>query len=131
MNALAGAPILPETRALIPEAGRLPAPDGRGKMSKSAGTALPLSAAPDRISAFVRSMHTDPGHLRVSDPGRVEGNVVFAYLDAFDPDRAEVERLKVYKKSVETDPVMQEKLAREEFGMVKGDKEILYRFLEK
>ena len=44
---------------------------------------------------------------------------------------AEVERLKVYKKSVETDPVMQEKLAREEFGMVKGDKEILYRFLEK
>lgn len=94
VNALAGAPILPETRALIPEAGRLPAPDGRGKMSKSAGTALPLSAAPDRISAFVRSMHTDPGHLRVSDPGRVEGNVVFAYLDAFDPDRAEVARLK-------------------------------------
>ena len=44
---------------------------------------------------------------------------------------AEVERLKVYKKSVETDPVMQEKLAREEFGMVKGDREILYRFLEK
>lgn len=94
VNALAGAEILPEARALIPEAGRLPAADGRGKMSKSAPGALPLSADPDRISAFVRSMFTDPGHLRASDPGRVEGNVVFAYLDAFDPDRAEVERLK-------------------------------------
>ena len=94
VNALAGGPVLPEARALIPEAGRLPAADGRGKMSKSAGTALPLSAGPDRISAFVRSMYTDPGHLRVQDPGRVEGNVVFTYLDAFDPDRAEVERLK-------------------------------------
>lgn len=41
-------------------------------MSKSDGTALPLSAGPDRIAAFVRSMYTDPGHLRVSDPGRVE-----------------------------------------------------------
>lgn len=94
VNALAGEPVLPEARALIPEAGRLPAADGRGKMSKSAGTALPLSAEPDRIAAFVRSMYTDPGHLRASDPGRVEGNVVFSYLDAFDPDRAEVARLK-------------------------------------
>lgn len=94
VNALAGEPVLPEARALIPEAGRLPAANGRGKMSKSAGTALPLSATPDQISAFVRSMYTDPGHLRVSDPGRVEGNVVFSYLDAFDPDRAEVEELK-------------------------------------
>jgi len=50
---------------------------------------------------------------------------------AVDSLAAEVERLKVYKKSVETDPVMQEKLAREEFGMVKGDREMLYRFLEK
>lgn len=94
VNALAGEPVLPEARALIPKTGRLPAPDGRGKMSKSAGTALPLSAGPDQISAFVRSMFTDPGHLRVEDPGRVEGNVVFTYLDAFDPDRAEVTRLK-------------------------------------
>jgi tryptophanyl-tRNA synthetase len=94
VNALACANVLPEARALIPEAGRLPAADGRGKMSKSAGTALPLSATPDQIAAFVRSMFTDPSHLRVADPGRVEGNVVFEYLDAFDPDRQEVERLK-------------------------------------
>jgi tryptophanyl-tRNA synthetase len=94
VNALAGEQVLPEARALIPEAGRLPAASGRGKMSKSAGTALPLSARPEEISAFVRSMYTDPGHLRVEDPGRVEGNVVFAYLDAFDPDRAGVAELK-------------------------------------
>lgn len=94
VNALAGESVLPEARALIPEAGRLPAANGRGKMSKSAPGALPLSAQPDRISTFVSSMFTDPGHLRASDPGRVEGNVVFSYLDAFDPDRAEVERLK-------------------------------------
>jgi len=94
VNALAGEPVLPEARALIPEAGRLPAASGRGKMSKSAGTALPLSARPEEIAAFVRSMYTDPGHLRVEDPGQVEGNVVFAYLDAFDPDRVEVAELK-------------------------------------
>ena len=99
VNALAGETVLPEARALIPEAGRLPAPDGRGKMSKSAGTALPLSAGPDQISAFVRSMYTDPGHLRASDPGRVEGNVVFAYLDAFDPDRTEVARIKAHYRA--------------------------------
>lgn len=94
VNALAGEPVLPEARALIPEAGRLPAASGRGKMSKSAGTALPLSARPEEIDAFVRSMYTDPGHLRVEDPGQVEGNVVFAYLDAFDPNPAEVAELK-------------------------------------
>lgn len=111
VNGLAGAPVLPEARALIPEAGRLPAADGRGKMSKSAPGALPLSAGPDRISAFVRSMFTDPGHLRAADPGRVEGNVVFAYLDAFDPDRAEVDRLKaLYRAGGLGDRVIKERL---------------------
>jgi tryptophanyl-tRNA synthetase len=94
VNGLAGRVVLPEARALIPEAGRLPAANGQGKMSKSAPGALPLSAGPDQITSFVRSMFTDPDHLRVQDPGRVEGNVVFTYLDAFDPDRVEVDRLK-------------------------------------
>ncbi|MCA2009922.1 tryptophan--tRNA ligase [Cereibacter sphaeroides] len=94
INAVAGQSILPEAQALIPEAGRLPAIDGRAKMSKSGGNAIALNASPDEIAAAVRAMFTDPGHLRVSDPGRVEGNVVFTYLDAFDPDRAEVEALK-------------------------------------
>lgn len=94
INAVAGQEVLPEAQALIPEAGRLPGIDGRAKMSKSGGNAIALSAAPEEIAAAVRAMFTDPGHLRVSDPGRVEGNVVFTYLDAFDPDRAEVAALK-------------------------------------
>ncbi|MHA7870543.1 MAG: tryptophan--tRNA ligase [Salipiger thiooxidans] len=94
INASAEREVLPEAQALIPEAGRLPGIDGRAKMSKSGGNAIALSAGPDEIRAAVRAMFTDPDHLRVEDPGRVEGNVVFTYLDAFDPDRDEVARLK-------------------------------------
>jgi tryptophanyl-tRNA synthetase len=94
INASAGREVLPEAQALIPEAGRLPGIDGRAKMSKSGDNAIALSAGPDEIRAAVRAMFTDPDHLRVEDPGRVEGNVVFTYLDAFDPDRDEVARLK-------------------------------------
>ncbi|MCA0846145.1 tryptophan--tRNA ligase [Salipiger thiooxidans] len=94
INASAGREVLPEAQALIPEAGRLPGIDGRAKMSKSGGNAIALSAGPDEIRAAVRAMFTDPDHLRVEDPGRVEGNVVFTYLDAFDPDRDEAARLK-------------------------------------
>jgi len=94
INATAGGPVLPEAEALIPAAGRLPGIDGRSKMSKSSGNAIPLSATPEQISAAVRAMFTDPQHLRAADPGRVAGNVVFAFLDAFDPDGAEVARLK-------------------------------------
>ncbi|NVK61237.1 MAG: tryptophan--tRNA ligase [Rhodobacteraceae bacterium] len=94
INASAGREVLPEAQALIPEAGRLPGIDGRAKMSKSGGNAIALSAGPDEIRAAVRAMFTDPDHLRIVDPGRIEGNVVFTYLDAFDPDREEVARLK-------------------------------------
>ncbi|WP_342710270.1 tryptophan--tRNA ligase [Bradyrhizobium sp. B124] len=94
VNALAGRTLLQEAEAIIPRAGRLPGVDGRAKMSKSAGNAIPLSASPDDISAAVRAMFTDPDHLRVADPGKVEGNVVFTYLDAFDDDHDAVEELK-------------------------------------
>ena len=94
INRQAGRDVLPEARALVPAIGRLPGVDGRAKMSKSQGNALPLSATPDEIREAVRRMYTDPGHLRASDPGRVEGNVVFTYLDAFDEDPAGVEELK-------------------------------------
>lgn len=94
VNALAGHTLLREAEAVIPRAGRLPGVDGRAKMSKSAGNAIPLSASPDDISAAVRAMFTDPDHLRVADPGKVEGNVVFTYLDAFDDDRDAVKELK-------------------------------------
>ncbi|MQT14510.1 tryptophan--tRNA ligase [Segnochrobactrum spirostomi] len=92
INRHVGRELLPEAGALVSCVGRLPGIDGRSKMSKSAGNAIPLSATPAEISAAVQAMFTDPGHLRVSDPGRVEGNVVFTYLDAFDgsPDLADL-----------------------------------------
>lgn len=94
LNRQIGRDILPEATALIPPVGRLPGVDGKAKMSKSQGNAISLSATPDEIRDAVRRMYTDPDHLRASDPGRVEGNVVFTYLDAFDDDRAAVEDLK-------------------------------------
>jgi len=90
---IAGAPVLPECRALLSGTPRLPGVDGR-KASKSLGNAIALGARPEEIRRAVQAMYTDPDHLRVSDPGKVEGNVVFAYLDAFDPDRQEVGELK-------------------------------------
>jgi tryptophanyl-tRNA synthetase len=63
-------------------------------MSKSLGNAIALGASEDEIRQAVRSMYTDELHLKVSDPGRVEGNVVFAFLDAFEPDTVEVRQLK-------------------------------------
>ncbi|WP_423817762.1 tryptophan--tRNA ligase [Roseovarius nubinhibens] len=94
INATAGSTVLPEAQAIIPKAGRLPGIDGKAKMSKSGGNAIALSASPDDIRAAVKAMFTDPNHLRIEDPGRVEGNVVFAYLDAFDPDQDELAKLK-------------------------------------
>jgi tryptophanyl-tRNA synthetase len=94
INRQAGVDVLPEARALIPRIGRLPGIDGKGKMSKSQGNAIPLSATADEIRESVRRMFTDPNHIKASDPGSIEGNVVFAYLDAFDEDHVAVEDLK-------------------------------------
>ena len=93
VNHLAGAAVLRECRALLSSTPRLPGVDGR-KASKSLGNAISLSATSDEIHRLVHAMYTDPAHIRASDPGRVEGNVVFAYLDAFDPDVAAVAELK-------------------------------------
>jgi tryptophanyl-tRNA synthetase len=93
VNHLAGRSVLPECRALLSNTPRLPGIDGR-KASKSVGNAIPLGATSEEIRRLVRAMYTDPGHVRASDPGRVEGNVVFAYLDAFDPDPTTVFELK-------------------------------------
>lgn len=90
---LAGRQVVPECRPLLSQTPRLPGIDGR-KASKSLGNAIALSASPDEIRAGVRAMFTDPTHLRASDPGHVEGNVVFAYLDAFDADHEAVDTLK-------------------------------------
>ncbi|KVD21170.1 tryptophan--tRNA ligase [Burkholderia ubonensis] len=87
-------PVLVECEALLSPVTRLPGIDGKAKMSKSLGNAIALGATPDEITKAVNSMYTDPYHLRVSDPGRVEGNVVFAFLDAFEPDTQKVDELK-------------------------------------
>ena len=96
INATAGRAVLPEAVAVIPEVGRLPGIDGRAKMSKSGGNAIPLSASPDAIRAAVRAMFTDPQHLRVEDPGQVDGNVVFTYLDAFDENKTALAEIKAH-----------------------------------
>lgn len=75
--------VLPQNQASM----RLPGLDGKEKMSKSLGNCIYLSDEPDDIKKKVMSMYTDPNHLRVQDPGQVEGNPVFTYLDAFsEPD---------------------------------------------
>ena len=94
INRQAGIDVLLEAQALIPSVGRLPGIDGKAKMSKSHGNAIPLSATGDEIREAVRRMFTDPNHIRAADPGRVKGNVVFTYLDAFDEDHDAVEDLK-------------------------------------
>ena len=71
--------LLPDNAACM----RLPGTDGKGKMSKSLGNCIYLSDSAEEVKAKVRGMFTDPGHLQVSDPGKVEGNTVFTYLDAF------------------------------------------------
>ena len=71
--------LLPDNAACM----RLPGTDGKAKMSKSLGNCIYLSDSAEEVKAKVRSMYTDPGHLQVSDPGKVEGNTVFTYLDAF------------------------------------------------
>ncbi|WEE06064.1 tryptophan--tRNA ligase [Serratia marcescens] len=95
-NHIVGQPILSECQPLLSNVGRLPGLDGQGKMSKSRGNAIQLGAGADEVHKAVMSMFTDPGHLNVSDPGRVEGNMVFTYLDAFCEDAALVAELKAH-----------------------------------
>lgn len=76
---------------------RLPGTDGKAKMSKSLGNCIYLSDTTDEIKTKVMSMFTDPDHLRIEDPGKVEGNTVFAYLDAFATDDHFAEFLPDYK----------------------------------
>jgi tryptophanyl-tRNA synthetase len=85
-NRIAGREVLVEATALVPAVSRLPGVDGKAKMSKSLGNAINLGATPDEIRAAVKKIYTDPLHLRVDDPGHLEGNVAFTYLDAFDTD---------------------------------------------
>lgn len=79
-------PVLVEPQILLPENAaclRLPGTDGKAKMSKSLGNCIYLSDSAEEVKKRVMGMFTDPGHLKVTDPGKIEGNTVFTYLDAF------------------------------------------------
>ena len=94
MNSLTTTPILRHCKALLSDVSRLPGIDGNAKMSKSLGNTLTLSASEEEIHRAVSAMYTDPNHLRVADPGQIEGNVVFTYLDAFHTDKTFVTEMK-------------------------------------
>jgi len=85
--------LLPDNQACL----RLPGTDGKAKMSKSLGNCIYLSDSEDEVKKKVMSMYTDPNHLMVSDPGKVEGNTVFTYLDAFCKEEDFKEYLPDYK----------------------------------
>ncbi|HUZ76829.1 MAG TPA: tryptophan--tRNA ligase [Chloroflexota bacterium] len=87
-------PVFPVPDILVGRVGRLVGLDGQAKMSKSLNNAIYLSDEADVIGRKVMSMYTDPGHVHVEDPGQVRGNAVFLYLDAFAPDKHEVEAAK-------------------------------------
>ncbi len=87
-------PLFPIPTALAVPGGTLPGPDGSAKMSRSVGNTINLFDDAATVRAKVMGMYTDPSRLRASDPGHVEGNPVFAYHDAFNPDEGEVADLK-------------------------------------
>lgn len=88
--------VLIEPKAMIPKFSRLPGIDGGNKMSKTLKNAIYLSDSADEVASKIKKMYTDPGHLKVEDPGKIEGNPVFTYLDAFATDKAKVEELKAH-----------------------------------
>jgi tryptophanyl-tRNA synthetase len=93
-NRMYGEGVLVEAQALLGKVDRLVGIDGKAKASKSMNNAIFLSDSPEIIREKVFSMYTDPNHIQVSDPGRIEGNVVFAYLDAFFEDKEELQSMK-------------------------------------
>lgn len=87
-------PVFPIPKALIGEVGTLPGTDGQSKMSKSVGNCIYLSDDQKTVEKKVMSMYTDPSRIHATDPGKVTGNPVFTYLDAFDIDKQKVKDLK-------------------------------------
>lgn len=94
-NSLYGNTLI-EPQEKLSDIRRLPGTDGAEKMSKSVGNVLNLSDSIDDVSRKVMDMFTDPDHIRVEDPGKVDGNPVFTYLDAFDPDKEALAEMKAH-----------------------------------
>src|SRR5215467_6163365 len=108
-----GEGVLVEPQPMLTTFGRLPGLDGDKKMSKSLGNTIHLSDSADEVLKKVRSMYTDPKRVRADIPGTVEGNPVFIYHDAFNPDRAEVDDLKArYRAGKVGDVEVKTKLAK-------------------
>jgi tryptophanyl-tRNA synthetase len=104
--------VLVEPQPLLTSFGRLPGLDGDKKMSKSLGNTIHLSDTPEEVTKKVRQMYTDPKRIRADIPGTVEGNPVFIYHDAFNPNTAEVEDLKArYRAGKVGDVEVKTKLA--------------------
>ncbi len=100
-----------KVKHVVGDTPRLMGTDGNEKMGKSLNNGIYLSDDFETISKKVMSMYTDPKHIHVEDPGQVEGNVVFVYLDIFDPNKSEVEELKKqYKKGGLGDMVIKKRL---------------------
>jgi tryptophanyl-tRNA synthetase len=107
------ADVLVEPQPLLTPVSRLPGLDGDRKMSKSLGNTIDLADDPDTIKKRVMQMYTDPKRVRADIPGTVEGNPVFIYHDAFNPDTAEVEDLKArYRAGKVGDVEVKNKLAK-------------------
>ncbi len=105
--------ILVEPEAMLSKFPRLPGTDGKDKMSKSLGNVINLSDDAKTLEKKVRGMYTDPARVHATTPGNVEGNPVFTYLDAFDPDPKIVEELKTrYRKGAVTDAEVKERLIK-------------------
>jgi len=103
--------VFSEVTAYIPKVGRLTGIDGKAKMSKSLGNAIFLSDSDDVVAEKVMKMYTDPDHIHVNDPGKVEGNVVFTYLDVFDNNAEEVADLKMrYQRGGLGDVILKRRL---------------------
>lgn len=112
-NFLYGGDVFPEPDALIGEVPTLLGTDGKGKMSKSIGNAIFLADDAKTVEQKVRSMYTDPTRVRADIPGNPDGNPVFQYHDAFNPDKAEVEDLKDrYRNGKVGDVEVKKKLAK-------------------
>ncbi len=95
-NRIYNSEVLKECKAVLSKSSRLVGIDGKAKASKSLGNAIFLSDSAEEIKRKVFQMYTDPDHIKVSDPGKIEGNVVFAYLDAFNHNVEEVNELKAH-----------------------------------
>jgi tryptophanyl-tRNA synthetase len=105
--------VFPEPESIIGDVPLLVGTDGQNKMSKSLGNAIYLSDDAKTVEEKVRGMYTDPKRLRATDPGTVEGNPVFIYHDAFNPDRNEVDELKErYRAGKVGDVEVKQKLAK-------------------